>query len=64
MLPHILTPMFTAVGHYLTGFSDTEETAVHLTKVVPFLLEDELKKKAAITAKGPTGEFTCKRTDC
>ncbi|MEO5991919.1 MAG: type 1 glutamine amidotransferase domain-containing protein, partial [Ferruginibacter sp.] len=28
----------------VTGFSNTEEEAVQLTDVVPFLLEDELKK--------------------
>ena len=31
-------------GKELTGFSNSEEAAVHLTDVVPFLLEDELKK--------------------
>jgi putative intracellular protease/amidase len=31
-------------GKKITGFSNTEEEAVGLTKVVPFLLEDELKK--------------------
>ena len=51
-------------GKNVTGFSDTEEAAVKLTKVVPFLLEDELKKRAAITAKGPIGEFMCKLMDC
>jgi putative intracellular protease/amidase len=35
----------------VTGFSDTEEEAVQLTKVVPFLLEDELKSKGAIYTK-------------
>jgi putative intracellular protease/amidase len=39
-------------GKHLTGFSDTEEEAVKLTKVVPFLLEDELKKLGAIYTKG------------
>ncbi|MEH6390009.1 MAG: type 1 glutamine amidotransferase domain-containing protein, partial [Pseudomonas profundi] len=29
----------------VTGFSNSEEEAVQLTDVVPFLLEDELKKK-------------------
>jgi putative intracellular protease/amidase len=37
----------------VTGFSDTEEAAVKLTKVVPFLLEDELKKTGAHYSKGP-----------
>jgi putative intracellular protease/amidase len=34
-------------GKRLTGFSNTEEEAVGLTKIVPFLLEDELKKLGA-----------------
>jgi putative intracellular protease/amidase len=40
-------------GKTVTGFSDTEEAAVKLTKVVPFLLEDELKKAGAHYSKGP-----------
>ncbi len=40
-------------GKHLTGFSNTEEEAVHLTNVVPFLLEDELKKHGAHYSKGP-----------
>ena len=32
-------------GKNVTGFTNTEEAAVHLTDVVPFLLEDELKNK-------------------
>jgi len=40
-------------GRKVTGFSDTEETAVKLTAVVPFLLEDELKKVGAHYSKGP-----------
>jgi putative intracellular protease/amidase len=39
-------------GKALTSFSNTEEEAVELTKVVPFLLEDELKKNGAIYTKG------------
>ncbi|MEJ7912001.1 MAG: type 1 glutamine amidotransferase domain-containing protein [Chitinophagaceae bacterium] len=31
-------------GRKVTGFTNTEEEAVQLTEVVPFLLEDELKK--------------------
>jgi putative intracellular protease/amidase len=31
-------------GKEITGFSNSEEEAVNLTKVVPFLLEDEMKK--------------------
>lgn len=37
---------------HLTGFSNTEEEAVQLTKVVPFLLEDELTKQGAHYSKG------------
>ena len=40
-------------GKKVTGFSDTEEAAVKLTKIVPFLLEDELKKAGAVYSKGP-----------
>ncbi len=39
-------------GKNLTGFSNTEEEAVGLTKVVPFLLEDEFKKLGAYYSKG------------
>ena len=40
-------------GKQVTGFSDTEEAGVKLTKVVPFLLEDELKKAGGHYRKGP-----------
>lgn len=39
-------------GKQLTSFSNTEEEAVQLTNVVPFLLEDELKKNGALYTKG------------
>lgn len=39
-------------GKQVTGFSNTEEEAVELTKVVPFLLEDELIKLGATYSKG------------
>jgi putative intracellular protease/amidase len=39
-------------GKELTSFSNIEEEAVQLTKVVPFLLEDELKKNGAVYSKG------------
>jgi len=38
-------------GKEVTGFSNTEEAAVKLTDVVPFLLEDELKKLGAQYSK-------------
>lgn len=38
-------------GKKVTGFSNTEEIAVKLDKIVPFLLEDELKIKGGIYSK-------------
>lgn len=38
-------------GKSVTGFSNTEEDAVQLTGVVPFLLEDELKAKGGNYSK-------------
>ena len=38
-------------GKRVTGFSDTEEEAVQLTKIVPFLVEDELKRLGGLYAK-------------
>lgn len=34
-------------GKTVTGFTNSEEAAVQLTDVVPFLLEDEMKKRGA-----------------
>lgn len=39
-------------GKEITGFSNTEEEAVKLTDVVPFLLEDEIKKLGGKYTKG------------
>jgi putative intracellular protease/amidase len=39
-------------GKLVTGFSNSEEEAVQLTDVVPFLLEDELKKLGGLYSKG------------
>ncbi|MFN3579804.1 MAG: type 1 glutamine amidotransferase domain-containing protein [Pseudomonas sp.] len=39
-------------GREVTGFSNSEEQAVGLTEVVPFLLEDELKKLGALYSCG------------
>src|SRR5664280_1701498 len=36
----------------MTGFSNTEEEAVGLTAVVPFLLEDRLKERGGVYSKG------------
>ena len=38
-------------GKKVTGFTNTEEEAVGLTKVVPFLVEDELKALGGIFSK-------------
>jgi putative intracellular protease/amidase len=39
-------------GKRVTGFTNTEEEAVQLTKVVPYLVEDMLKEKGGIYSKG------------
>ena len=38
-------------GKSVTGFSNTEEDAVQLTEIVPFLVEDELKARGANYSK-------------
>jgi len=40
-------------GRRVTGFTNTEEEAVGLTKVVPFLVEDMLKANGGLYEKGP-----------
>lgn len=40
-------------GKRVTGFTNGEEEAVHLTEVVPFLVEDELKRLGARFEKAP-----------
>nr|MBF0684134.1 type 1 glutamine amidotransferase domain-containing protein [Pseudomonas sp.] len=40
-------------GRRVTGFSNTEEEAVELTDVVPFMLEDKLKTLGGDYSKGP-----------
>jgi putative intracellular protease/amidase len=44
------TPL--VLGKVVTGFSNTEEAAVGLTEVVPFLVEDELRKAGGKYSKG------------
>jgi putative intracellular protease/amidase len=39
-------------GKQVTGFTNTEEEAVGLTKVVPFLIEDMLKENGGLYSKG------------
>jgi putative intracellular protease/amidase len=40
-------------GKRVTGFTNTEEEEVQLTKVVPFLVEDELKRLGGLFEKAP-----------
>jgi putative intracellular protease/amidase len=40
-------------GKRVTGFTNSEEEEVQLTKVVPFLVEDELKRLGALFEKVP-----------
>jgi putative intracellular protease/amidase len=44
-------------GKSVTGFANTEEEAVGLTKVVPFLVEDMLKQNGGIYSKA--GDWHC-----
>lgn len=39
-------------GRKVTGFANSEEAAVELTDIVPFLVEDELKAKGAMYSRG------------
>ncbi|MHC8361323.1 type 1 glutamine amidotransferase domain-containing protein [Pseudomonas sp. LS2P72] len=39
-------------GKRVTGFTNSEEEAVQLTNVVPFLVEDMLKEKGGVYSKG------------
>jgi len=43
-------------GKRVTGFTNSEEEAVGLTKVVPFLVEDELKRLGALYEKAADRE--------
>jgi len=43
-------------GKRVTGFTDGEEEAVHLTNVVPFLVEDELKRVGGLYQKAADWE--------
>ncbi|WP_374670768.1 type 1 glutamine amidotransferase domain-containing protein [Acidovorax temperans] len=40
-------------GKKVTGFTNTEEDAVQLTNIVPFLVEDMLKANGGVYSKGP-----------
>src|SRR5690348_11659134 len=43
-------------GKRVTGFADSEEEAVGLTQIVPFLVEDELKRLGGRYEQAPTWE--------
>jgi putative intracellular protease/amidase len=48
-------------GKEVTGFSNNEEEAVNLSKIVPFLLEDELKNLGAKYSKGENWSIFVKK---
>lgn len=54
-LRHVKTPEGSLLieGRKVAGFTNAEEEAVGLTKVVPFLLEDDLKAKGGLYSSGP-----------
>ena len=54
VLRHVKTPAGRPLveGKKVTGFTNTEEEAVGLTNVVPFLVEDELVAKGGLYSKG------------
>jgi putative intracellular protease/amidase len=54
VLRHVKTPAGRPLveGKKVTGFTNTEEEAVGLTNIVPFLVEDELKAKGGVYSKG------------
>ena len=43
---------FLIKGRQITGFSNSEEEAVQLTRVVPFLLEDKIRERGGVYRKG------------
>ncbi len=66
MLLNVKTPSGDPLvqGLTVTGFSNSEEAAVELTDVVPFLLEDELTAKGGHYRKSMTGRHMPFRTVC
>ncbi|PYH32233.1 type 1 glutamine amidotransferase domain-containing protein [Aspergillus neoniger CBS 115656] len=60
VLVNATTPSGTALlkGAEVTGFSNTEEDQVQLSSIMPFMLEDELKRVGAtyVKAEQPWGE--------
>lgn len=58
VLKHVKAPDGSSVvkGKKVTGFSNSEEEAVGLTKVVPFLVEDMLKNAGGVYSKAADWE--------
>ncbi|MFO6431648.1 type 1 glutamine amidotransferase domain-containing protein [Erythrobacter sp. W302b] len=58
VLRHVQTPDGRPLvgGKKVTGFTNSEEEAVGLTEVVPFLVEEELKAKGGLWSNGPDWE--------
>ena len=54
VLRHVRTPEGRPLveGKQVTGFTNSEEAAVELTDIVPFLVEDELKAKGGTFSRG------------
>jgi putative intracellular protease/amidase len=54
VLRHVRTPAGRPLveGRQVTGFTNSEEAAVGLTDVVPFLVEDELKARGGVFSRG------------
>ena len=54
VLRHVKTPAGRPLveGKKVTGFTNTEEEAVGLTKIVPFLVEDVLKANGGVYSQG------------
>ena len=54
VLRHVRTPAGRPLveGKQVTGFTNSEEAAVELTDIVPFLVEDELKAGGGIFSRG------------
>jgi putative intracellular protease/amidase len=55
VLRHVKTPAGRPLveGKKVTGFANSEEDAVGLSEIVPFLVEDELKALGGIYSRGP-----------
>ncbi len=58
VLRHVLAPDGRPLveGKQVAGFTNSEEESAGLTKIVPFLVEDELKAKGGLYSNGPDWE--------